>query len=396
LQEDFAMAPSLRRKARRGFTLVELLVVISIIAVLVGLAIPAIQMAQRYARQMECANNMRNIALAVHGYELTHRTYPGYSNVLMLNNGKTYSDPLTGQKQGVSWVIPLLANLDQPVLDLAWRTPVGGQGAGGQGSGGQNGGAQGSTGQGAQWLAANQRIELRVLICAADVPAISGGTPLSYVANCGMKDGPGTPATGGNSGMPRDWADNGVFFDLYTGNPRIVGAQGGQASSALPQPTMSQSYISRGHGVGFTLMLSENVDAGEYTDNTEAKVGMVWDGSGTVDTSQNPPTLKPPDDNMRINVGIGNSELQGGRVQSAGAQSSGASQSTVFARPSSFHNGGVNMAFCDGKVRFVSDSIDYYVYCLMMATGGSRVRLPGTNTVLPNFNRTINEAWLSP
>ncbi|HEY5312432.1 MAG TPA: DUF1559 domain-containing protein, partial [Pirellulales bacterium] len=164
----------------------------------------------------------------------------------------------------------------------------------------------------------------------------------------------------------------------------------------LPLAIVSQSYLSRGHGVGFTLMLSENVDAGEYTDNTEAKVGMVWDGSGTVDISQNPPTLKPPDDNMRINVGIGNSDLQGGRVQSGGAESSGSSQSTVFARPSSFHTGGVNMAFCDGKVRFVSDSIDYYVYCLMMASGGNRVRKPGSNTVLPNFNRAINEAWLSP
>jgi prepilin-type N-terminal cleavage/methylation domain-containing protein/prepilin-type processing-associated H-X9-DG protein len=386
------MAHRMRRKARRGFTLVELLVVISIIAVLMGLAIPAIQMAQRYARQMECANNMRNVALAVHGYELTHRVYPGYSNALLLNNGKTYSDPLTGKKQGVSWVIPILANLDQPVLDLAWRTPVGGQSSGGQGAGGQ-----GAGGQGAQTLVANQRVELKILTCPANPPTVAGGTPLCYVANCGMKDGPGTPATGGNKGMPRDWPDNGVFFDLYTGNSRIVSSQNGQSSSALPQVVMTTAFISRGHGASFTALISENVDAGEYIDNTEAQVGMVWDASGTVDISQNPPTLKPPDDNMRINVGVGNSELQGGRVQSGGTDSSsGSSQSTVFARPSSFHVGGVNMAFCDGKVRFVSDSIDYYVYCLMMASNGSRVRKPGTNTVLPNFNRTLNESWLSP
>ena len=66
----------MKRMGQRGFTLVELLVVIAIIGILIGLLLPAVQAAREAARRMSCSNNVLQLGVALHNYEMAHRVLP--------------------------------------------------------------------------------------------------------------------------------------------------------------------------------------------------------------------------------------------------------------------------------------------------------------------------------
>ena len=102
------------RRCRSGFTLIELLVVIAIIGLLVALLLPAVQSAREAARRLQCANNLKQVGLAVAHYITQFGALP--------INICNYVDPDPGaarQKNGISWLVCILPQLEQqPLFDL--------------------------------------------------------------------------------------------------------------------------------------------------------------------------------------------------------------------------------------------------------------------------------------
>lgn len=96
---------------RRAFTLIELLVVIAIIAVLIALLLPAVQQAREAARRTECRGHLKQLGLALHNYESTHRTLPpGY-----LYRPDITSSPVSN-RAGFGWGAMILPFVEQGPL----------------------------------------------------------------------------------------------------------------------------------------------------------------------------------------------------------------------------------------------------------------------------------------
>jgi len=293
-------------RVRRGFTLVELLVVMTIIAILMGLAFAGVARAREAARRTQCMNDMRQFGSAVMQYENARQKMPGYLNKM----GGT----LNGAQQLtiVGWVPPLLGYLGRGDIFKLFNDNT----------------------SPAQIPTAVQNTALEMSTCPSDRnhpfgPDNRSAVGLSFVPNGGVDDQANTEQV---------W--NGVFFDL----------------TVTPQLSISLSSIARKDGTSSTLMLSENVQAER------------WNSEG-ISPKQDVDAAKRQREfcllwNSSNYWGVGiNKDLQANNLTGNELQ---------YARPSSFHPGGVNAIFCDGSHKFISELIEPVVYALIMTPDGAK------------------------
>ena len=211
-------------KSRKwGFTIVELLVVITIIALLMALIFPVLSMAREGARRTQCITNVQQLCKGAQGYAIDKGNFP-----------PLFGSPLNGVVVG--WPVYMLPRIERQDL---WDQ---------------------ITGKG---VIANAQPALQVIIpvymCPSDPPESAGDlSPLSYAANAGMAD------VTGNTYLPPDWKANGVFHRFDN-----------QGQSWQPE-RVDMGFIQKYEGNRNTICITENCNMVNWQGKTEPDVGVVW------------------------------------------------------------------------------------------------------------------------
>jgi prepilin-type N-terminal cleavage/methylation domain-containing protein/prepilin-type processing-associated H-X9-DG protein len=374
------VSPKLANASRRdaatcphGFTLVELLVVITIIGMLIALLLPAVQRSRETARQLQCLNNIRQLAIATVSYETSKTQLPALSQIVKRSADKyvtiIYDAPSRKfgvdeiqttdmtKVAGLSWAAMLLPRLERgdiwdQIQTVGTIVPA---------------------------------PSLPVFTCPSDTdllsqPDVAG---ISYSANAGAwdRDSSGNFQYKTSTG---DTVDNGLFFDA---------AEYARQNNSPTSPLMRISAIK--DGAGTTLLFAEN-NTKAYT-NSNATIFSWLGASDRFSAEQqfgfNWVVAYPPQILSGANPSLSSATTtMQERIGKVGNVDINDTTNVIpfmalrpyFSRPSSPHTSGANVAFCDGHASFMRDDMDYKVYQALMTPRGSRCEDPlnhvGSNT----------------
>ncbi len=312
--------PQCRRSPLRAFTLIELLVVIAIIAILIALLVPAIQKVREAAARTQCANNLRQIALGMHNYHDAFKTLPP---------GVSFASPYWGQGSWQACILPYIEQEAVWKLYVDYGVP-----------GGKNyydpANIAGATGK-----------QIPTLLCPSDTPPNTQGWPgggssvtyHNYVVNFG------------NTGI-----DETARWQIATLNG--LNYQGAPFTRAVA-PYMGQHIETIVDGSSNTLMVSELIQ-GQGNDLR----GNTWWGSGSGFVTQLRPNDTAPD--------LSWSSAAWCNPTPPNPPCAFRTVAFVFGARSR-HPGGINVALCDGSLRYIVDGIDLVTWQALSTTMGNEV-----------------------
>lgn len=368
-------ASGLKPTRHSGFTLVELLVVITIIGILMGLLIPAVNAAREAARRNQCATQINNLAKGAIQYEMAKKRYPGWvENFGTYIAGSTPIDPSDPENLGGltyadhakngTWAVSLLPYLDaQPTFEI-WtqdKYPV----------------------IHAAGFTRNAAPNLNIMQCPSSVTIDAEYARNSYIANNGMHhlDATGSPVTRLGNTPPvitfeRSMSRANGVFNTKVGTPtgdtvRADDLKDGLGTTVLFSEnlhTVPWSHVAVGLGDSVANLSS----GGAFTLQSRFTQGFVWHYEDSAATPFNGAAVVNPA--HKINGAVGTEDIFVTRMNTTNAP--------AVARPSSAHVGGVNMGFADGSSRYVTNEIDYRVYQAYMTPRGKSSDVPLREYVL--------------
>ena len=319
-----------RLRRRCAFTLVELLVVIAIIGTLMGLLLPAVQNARESGRSNTCRSNLANLQKAMATYEVSNQQFPGYVEP---------AGVLTSVK--ASWAAVLLPYMERNDL---WDEFSKGKPA---------------------------YAAIEVYICPSNPSSFDGAPAMSYLANAGYIGRDGEDIT------LKENVANGVFFDRVRATedmPKSV--MDVRDLDYCPEPKWCPDAVFRqtfayvqaeGDGSTNTLMLAEGLNAvhwgyvGGDAPDKKWYFGFCWELPGALaagGSTSDPDRLTSPQ--YRVINGLRE------KISFASVGEKKLAPNTGF--PSSYHPGGVNVAFVGGQVQFMSEKISPLVYAQLMTS----------------------------